>query len=104
MAEITVYKNRTNVKQIHLGYDVSGDIITSQVRAKKEIGSLLLFTWTVSLLTDGVDGKLVISVDDSALTDITVKHGYMDLKRMSAGEPLQVFDAVKVHFRESITA
>lgn len=104
MADVEIYKNRTNVVRLDLGIDVSGDTITSEIRAKVGVDSPLLGTWVVSFLTDGTDGKLILTIDDSQLTDISAKNGYMDVKRLSAGEPLQIFDPIKVVFKEVVTA
>lgn len=104
MGDIVVYKNRTNILTMGLGFDVSGDTFSSEIRADEDINSTLIATWTVGFATDGVDGELVLTLDDSDLTDITVKKGYMDLKRTSGGEPLQVFAPVKVLFKDVVTA
>lgn len=105
MNELLVYKNRTNVVQVDLGFDVSTDVLTSEIRAGKNLGSSLIATWAVSFLTDGTDGKLVLTLDDSDLDSVSEKVGYMDLKRVSAGEPLPVFaNPIKVKFLESVTS
>lgn len=105
MPDLLVYKERTNSVQVDLGMDVSADTITSEVRADRTVSSELLFTWDVNFVTDGEDGLLVLTVDDSLLQDITAKVGWMDLKRVSAGEELPVFrDPIKVRFRDAVTA
>jgi len=102
--QITVYKNRTNVKQVDLGFDVSGDVITSEIRAGKSVDSDLIATWTVEFVNDGTDGLLTLTIDDSDLTDVTVHRGYMDMKRVSAGEPIGVFtQPIKVRFKDVVT-
>lgn len=106
MDSVVVYKNRTNTLRINLGIDVSSDTFTSQIRNGKLPTSPLLATWTVSFVTNGVNGQLVCTLDDSATTSalIAVKSGYMDLRRVSGGEPVPVFDSpIKVIFKESIT-
>lgn len=103
--ELIVYKNRTNVVPVNLGYDVSADTITSEIRVGKNKESTLIATWSVDFLTDGTDGKLILTLDDSDLDTITQKYGYMDLKRVSGGEPLPVFKHVlKVLFEDTVTA
>lgn len=102
--QITVYKNRTNVKQVDLGFDVSGDVITSEIRAGKGVDSDLIATWTVEFVNDGTDGLLTLTIDDSNLQNITVRKGYMDMKRMSAGEPIGVFTKpIIVRFKDVVT-
>lgn len=101
---LKVYKNRTNVVPVNLGFDVSTDTITSEIREDKKIDSPLIATWSVDFLTDGVDGKLIFTLDDSVLSSITQKHGYMDVKRLSGGEPLPVFSSpLRVTFEEVVT-
>lgn len=103
MSDIVVYKNRTNILTVSLGVDVSGDTFESQIREKSTNDSLLLATWSVAFVTDGVDGELVLTLDDAQLSDITAKTGYMDIKRITGGEPFAVFDPVKVVFRDTVT-
>lgn len=105
MSKVVVYKGRTNTLPVSLGIDVSADTITSEVRSEADSSAPLLMTWTVGFLTDGTDGELVLTVDDSATAGINANGGYMDLKRISGGEPIPVFEyAVEVEFRGSVTA
>lgn len=102
---VKVYKGRRNVITLNLGFDVSADTITSQIRAELDSASTLIATWTVTEETDGTDGKIVLTLDDSALSSVTAKRGYMDLKRVSGGEPYAVFDEpLEVVFVPSVTA
>lgn len=103
MADIVVYKNRTNRLSVSLGTDVSGDSFESEIREKALVASPLIATWDVAFLTDGVDGELVLTLDDSELSAVTQKAGYMDIKRVSGGEPYQVFAPVKVVFKNVVT-
>ena len=103
-SRIIVHKNRTNVLTISLGFDVSGDIITSEIRSEPSVDSPLLATWDVSFRTDGTDGELVLILDDLDTSQIRATSGYMDLKRVSGSEPLAVFDQpLEVSFRGSVT-
>lgn len=102
--ELIVYKNRTNIVPVNLGFDVSADTFTSEIREGKTPTSTLIATWTVSFLTDGTDGALLLTLDDSEADAITQKVGYTDIKRVSGGEPLPVFSApVKVLFQDTVT-
>lgn len=104
MGTITVYKRRTNVMQISLGYDVSADTFDSEIREGKDTTTTLIATWDISFLTDGTDGILVLTLDNSVTELIAQSSGWMDLKRTSGGEPLPVFDKpVKVVFEEVVT-
>lgn len=104
MNDIVVYKNRTNILAVSLGVDVSADTFESQIREKAQGDSLLLATWAVAFASDGTDGELVLTLDDSQLTDITARTGYMDIKRIIGGEPFAVFAPVKVVFQDTVTA
>lgn len=105
MKQLTVYKGRTNVLRISLGYDVSTDTITSEIRVEKDFGSTLIATWSVAFETDGVDGELILTLDNSVTALIDKTTGYMDLKRVTGGEPVPVFDdPIEVLFKETVTA
>lgn len=104
MSEIILYKNRTNRFKVNLGIDVSTDTFTCQVREKALVTAPLIATATsVTFETTGVDGVLYVLFDDATLSAVTAKSGYLDLKRMSGGEPLPVFAPVKVKFQEVVT-
>lgn len=103
--KITVYKNRTNTLRVYLGIDVSADTITSEIRTHPTVDSTLIVAWTVAFITDGTDGGLLLTIDDSLLTTIAVNSGWMDLKRVSGGQPLPVFnDPLEVVFKDAVTA
>jgi hypothetical protein len=102
--KVIVHKDRTNTIQINLGMDVSADTITSEIRSEPSVDSPLLAIWTVDFLTDGTDGKLILTLDNSITQDISASSGYMDLKRMVGGEPLAIFDRpLEVSFRGVVT-
>lgn len=103
MSDIVVYKNRTNVISVSLGTDVSADTLESQIRERAYVTAPLIAEWVVSFLTDGTDGELLLTLDDSALVDVIVKTGYMDIKRVSNGEPYAIFPPVKVVFKDIVT-
>lgn len=103
--QLVINKYRTNTIIVSLGYDVSEDIITSDIRVSKDPTSDLIASWDVSFEDDGVDGQLILTLDDSVTSEITKTIGYMDLERLSAGEPLSVFDEpLEVVFRNVVTA
>jgi hypothetical protein len=104
MANVVVHKGRTNILPVSLGMDVSQDTITSEIRERRAQDSELIATWDVTFLTDGVDGELILILDDAESGAITHTRGYMDLKRVTGGEPVPVFDkALYVEFREVVT-
>lgn len=101
--DIVVYKNRRNVIGVSLGTDVSADTFESEIREKAMTTAPLIATWDVAFLTDGTDGELVLTLDDSELDTVTQKSGYMDIKKISGGEPYAVFPPVKVKFQDVVT-
>ncbi len=104
MKQVEVQKGRTVILPVSLGFDVSQDAITSQIRVTKSSTSTLIATWVVTFATDGTDGELILTLDDSVTTVITQSVGYMDLKRVSGGEPLSILnEPLEVIFKNSIT-
>ena len=99
--KLVVYKNRTNIIPVSMGFDISGDTITSEIRTA---AGVLIATWSVAFAGDGTDGELIFTLDNSALSAVTHQTGVMDIKRVSAGEPLPVFErALEVEFRDAVT-
>lgn len=104
-SKIIVHKGRTNVLAVSLGIDVSADTITSQIRSEPEQDSDLIAVWTVAKIGGGTTGELTLTLDDSTTVNITATSGYMDLKRITGGQPVPVFDKpVEVLFRGTVTA
>lgn len=104
MNKVIVHKNLTNTITIDLGIDVSLDTITSQIRSEEDHTSNLIAEWDVVFETDGTDGKLILTLDDLITGQIEVDSGYMDLRRVTAGEPVPVFDKpLEVSFRGTVT-
>ena len=102
---IIIHKGRTNVITASLGFNVANDILTSEIRSQRTPASMLIATWTITNLVDGLDGEIVLTLDDAALNDISVNRGFMDIKRVTNGEPISVFDApLEVIFKEVVTA
>jgi len=102
---LIVYKNRTNKITVSLGIDVSADTITSEIRVGKDVSTDLIATWNVAFLTDGTDGELVLTLDDSDTENIAHRGGYMDIKRLSGGEPLVThLDPIPVVIQGVVTA
>lgn len=102
--KVIVHKNRTNTIQVDLGIDISGDTVTSEIRTEEDVESTLIATWVVTV-TNATEGLLTLVLDDTTTGQITVDSGFMDLKRVSSGEPLAVFDRpLEVSFRGTVTA
>lgn len=101
---LTIYRDRTNIVPLHLGYDVSADTFRSQIRVGKSKTSLLIAEFDVTFLTDGTDGELLLTLDDSVAATIVQDKGFTDVKRVSAGEPFQVYDEpIPVRFKDTVT-
>ncbi len=104
MQQVVVDKGRTVILPVSLGFDVSQDTITSEIRVSKSSTSTLIATWVVSFTTNGTDGELILTLDDSVTTSITQSVGYMDLKRVAGGEPLSIFnEPLEVVFNNVVT-
>lgn len=105
MDQVVVHRGRTVTLPVSLGIDVSSDEFESQIREEADFESDLIAEWTISFLTDGTDGELILVLDDSITSAIEKTVGYMDLKRITGGEPVPVFDApLEVIFKNSVTA
>lgn len=104
MNEIIIHKGRVNRIQIAMGIDVSLDTLTSEIRTQPTVDATLIVAFGVSFLTDGTDGLLVLTLDD---TDRAIEPaaGWMDLKRIVGTEAVPVFDEpLEVEFRSTVTA
>lgn len=101
---VIVHKGRRNTLTVSLGIDVSTNTITSQVRQLPDQNSALIMTWVVTFATDGTDGELILTVDDSVTAGIKENSGYMDLKRLVGGDAIPVFSRpLEVEFVGSVT-
>jgi hypothetical protein len=101
---IIIHKGRTNVITASLGFNVANDVLTSEIRSQRTPSSLLIATWTITYVIDGLDGEIVLTLDNSALNNITVNRGFMDIKRVTNGEPISVFDTpLEVIFKDVVT-
>ena len=98
---VIVYKNRTNIITVSLGINVSGDTITSEIRTESGV---LIATWGVVFDSDGTNGELILTLDNTITANISYSSGLMDIKRVSGGEPIAVFDnPIEVEFRSTVT-
>lgn len=103
--QVVVQKGRTNTIIVKMGFDVSADTFTSEIRSEPDVESTLIAAWSVAWVTDGTDGDLKLTLDNTVTGAIDANSGYMDLKRVTGGEPVAVFDQpLEVLFRGTITA
>lgn len=99
--KLIVHKGRTNIVPVSLGIDVSGDTLTSEIRT---LAGVLICTWAVSFDNDGSDGELILILDNSVTATIPYISGLMDIKRVTNGEPVPIFDVpLEVEFRDAVT-
>ncbi len=104
MQQVKVQRGKTVILPVSLGFDVSQDTITSEIRVDKSQSSTLIATWAVAFETDGQDGELILTLDNSITVEISNSVGYMDLKRVAGGEPLPIFnEPLEVLFVNTIT-
>ncbi len=104
MQQVKVQRGKTVILPVSLGFDVSQDTITSEIRVDKNQSSTLIATWVVSFETDGQDGELILTLDNSVTSSISNSIGWMDLKRVAGGKPLPIFaEPLEVLFVNTIT-
>lgn len=102
--EIIIHRDRTNVLSVNLGMNITGMTITSQIRDQPDVEATLIATFAV-VVVDATEGEITLTMDNSAAAGITQASGYMDIKRVSGGEPFAVFDRpLEVQFRGVVTA
>lgn len=102
---VIVHIGRTNTLTVDLGVDVSLDTLTSEIRSEPNVNSPLIATWVVTKVGGGTTGELTLTLDDTITAQISAASGYMDIKRVSGGEPIPVFDKpLEVTFRGTVTA
>lgn len=105
MNVVTIEKGRVNTVYVSLKQDVSKYSVVSEIRVEPNSSSELIATWVASFKTNGKDGELVLTMDDSVSGAITQKTGYMDVKLVFNGDDVSAFDDyVPVLFKETVTA
>lgn len=101
---IIIHRGRTVIVSVDVGMDVSSDVMTSEIRTEEDAESELIASWVVTFLTDGTDGELILTLDNSITQSIEYSNGFMDIKRTSSGEPLSVHEkAIPVSFKGVVT-
>lgn len=103
---VVITKGRTNIITANLGVDVSTDVLTGEIRASDSPTSELLGEWTITKDNGGADGLVTLTLDDSAITaaGLLATDGFMDIKRVRAGEPLNVFrEPIPVKLKNRVT-
>lgn len=102
---IRIQKGRTVSFEFTLGHPIGDDTYTSEIREQARESSELIATWNITVKPGGNNRVLIFTLDDSVSREVIQKYGWMDLKRVSGGEPLPVLDSpILVEFREVVTA
>lgn len=101
---LVVYKQRTNIFEfIFFGQDLSQDVLTSQIRRGQSSNSHKIAEFDIRPRTDGKDGRYIFTIDDSELENIPDVVGWLDIKRVSGGEPLAVLESpIPVTFQRAL--
>lgn len=100
---IEVHRGCTEVIELNLGHPLGDDTYTSQIRVGQNPTSELIATWTVEV-RNANNGILSLKLDDSVTAAIEQSYGWMDVKRVSNGEPLFECDPIPVVFKNVVTA
>ena len=101
--KVIIHKGRSCTLPVDLGINVTGDTLTSEIRAEPNVASDLLATWGVTV-DDASTGKLTLFLTAGQTGSVSVSSGYMDIKRVTAGVPVPVFDEpLEVTFRGVVT-
>lgn len=99
---MVVHKGRVNTKTLKLNMDTTGETIKSEIRERPDIASPLIATWTVTEV-DEATGEYNLFLDDSDSL-ITQATGFMDVIRISGGQPIPCFNRVlAIEFEGSVT-
>jgi hypothetical protein len=99
---IVIHRGRTERVAVKLSYSVSSDVITSQIRIAMNPTSTFIANFVVSVSSDG--RTIYLDLDDFETQNITQSGGYMDIKRVTGGEPVNVLQhPIPVIFVDSVT-
>ena len=91
MQTLVVERTKTVVVPISLGFNVSGQVFTADLRATTSATSTLIATWTVTFATNGKDGELIATLPDTVTSTLAVGTAYMRLKRTTPGPTIEIF-------------
>lgn len=88
---VIIHRGLTNTIPLVLGYDTTGDTISSQVRSGPDRSYPRLLNFEVTVV-DESNGEYTLTIDDTFTSQIVVDTGYMDVLRITGGEPVPVFE------------
>lgn len=99
---IVIQRRRTERVIVKLAYSVSSDTITSQIRVGVNPTANKIADFVVTVSEDG--RTIYLDLDDSVTQYITQSGGYMDIKRVTGGEPVSILDdPIPVVFKNVVT-
>lgn len=102
---IYIRVGRHNTVAVRFDGDISTEVLTSEIRKEKSKTSELIATFTPSFATDGTDGILLLTLDQTASDGITFTNGWMDIKKIEDGKSTSAFQhPVPVIFEGVVTA
>jgi len=93
MSCVEVYRDRTTVHLVSLGYNPTGANFISQIRETRSPKSRLIATWDIDIVGDGRTGELRLSLDNGITKEIAQTVGYMDIIKEEGGEPYPVLNS-----------
>lgn len=91
MQKIEVERGKTIILMVSLGFNVSESEFLCQMRQSESPESSLLATWAISFDTDGKDGELLATLDNSISSSIAMSTAWLFLDKVSESPPLPVF-------------
>lgn len=90
MTQIHIIRGRSKTIEYVSQRDLSGSSFASHIRTARTPESQLLAEWSISYVTDGTDGKLILHLTAEQTAVITVTSGFMDIKANNTGLPDEV--------------
>lgn len=101
---VIVHKHRVNELTINLGFNITGDTITSEIRSQPSQDGPLVATWTVTII-NATTGEIKLAMNAAVSGGINVETGWMDLKWVHSGSAKAIFESpLEVSIRDTVTA
>lgn len=91
MQKVEVERGKTVVVGISIGFNVSLFEFLCEMRESEDPASAIITTWDMSFETDGKDGELLASLDDSITSVLVLGAAWLHLYRVSGSTHLPVF-------------
>lgn len=91
MQPIVIQRGNTIEVPVSIGFNVSGETLTSKIYVDDDPLSAVIAEWTVSFITDGSDGELLLTLSYLITEAIVQSSGHMDLRKTS-GTPVDLLE------------